>query len=565
MLPTPYRRRRCCCPAIRSSVVAAAFVPAALLCIAPSASWAQGGQEKQQDFPKVEASTPPTDKAPPTAPGKVGTVEVPQPLTLGMAIDLALQLQPDVAVAVANREEAQQRERASRSGYYPSLTPQYTYLNQYTFGTVNQFVGGGTGVVPVQQGRTSETRQAQFGLNYRLFDSGNRELLARQSRQSLRARQFGESNTRQIVIGDVADRYFQALRTAALVKVSQSQVARALNTLEVVRAQVDAEVAARKDIFQAEADYLNAQVNLTRARNDAAVAQANLKNSIGLVGGQPLQLAEVPEPTEGTPSTVTLEGTTSLSAAADQQGDAATIDRLADLAYRSRPDLAQGQQNVEASHTNTALARLDTVLQVNTNFTASNQLNPTEFDRSLGNNRQLNVGLSYPLFDGGFVRSQYRAAQAGARAQEANLTGLRQQVAVEVEQAFRNLTQARAALPAARAATRAAEVNYEAAIESRREGVGSIVEVITAQTSLVQAQTNYVQSIYDFYGADARLARAVGQSDKIAQASGATASTAAAGGTVTPATSGNRTPAAPVAPPTSAPAPTTPAPTLPTP
>ena len=60
-------------------------------------------------------------------------------------------------------------------------------------------------------------------------------------------------------------------------------------------------------------------------------------------------------------------------------------------------------------------------------------------------------------------------------------------------------------------------MNYDAAIESRREGVGTIVEVINAQTQLVQAQTNYVQAVYDFFGADAQLARAVGQADRIAQ------------------------------------------------
>ena len=41
------------------------------------------------------------------------------------------------------------------------------------------------------------------------------------------------------------------------------------------------------------------------------------------------------------------------------------------------------------------------------------------------------------------------------------------------------------------------------------------MDVITAQTALVQAETNYVQATYNFYTADARLARALGQADRI--------------------------------------------------
>ena len=125
------------------------------------------------------------------------------------------------------------------------------------------------------------------------------------------------------------------------------------------------------------------------------------------------------------------------------------------------------------------------------------------------------MGVSYPLFDGGNVRSQVRGSEANKRVAEAQLESQRQQVSVDVEQNWRSLQLARASLPAAEAAQRAAQINYDAAIAARREGVGNITDVITAQTSLVQAQTNYVQAIYNFYTADAQLAKAVGLADRI--------------------------------------------------
>lgn len=480
------------------------------LVFAPVAEAQQQTPPPAPPFPENENKTPPVKDAPPVTPGKVDANALPGPLTLAQAIELALQLQPDVAVSVANRQSSEQRLRQAQARYFPTVTPQYQYLNNYTFGTVNQFVGGSQGTIPVQTGSTRETRQANLNLNYRLYDSGTRDLNARQARQTLRAQTFGEANVRQSVIADVANNYFTTLRNTALVQVSTAQVARARNTLEVVRAQVEVGTSPRKDVFQAEADLLNAEVNLLQAQNNAEIAQAQLKNAIGVVGGGRLALADVPVPSASTP--VTALGSEAGTVSASDT----TINQLAETAYRNRPDIAQSQQNVEANQTAVGLSQINSRVIITSDFNAGSQFDTSTLDRSLGRNRQLNLAVSYPLFDAGLARAQVNASRATARSAEAQLTGLRQQVAVEVEQAFRTLSQARAILPASEAAQRAAQINYEAAIESRREGVGSIVDVITAQTLLVQAQTNYVQAVYNFYSADAQLARAVGQADRIA-------------------------------------------------
>jgi outer membrane protein len=545
----PFPARRC---------YLSACLPVGVLTVISSPVFAQQNQDKnkqeQPPFPKVDTPAPPVGSAQQATPGKVDASQLPSPMTLAQAIEAALQLQPDVAVAVANRQQGEQQEKQARSRYFPTVAPQYTYLNQYNFGNVTRFISGDGGVtLPVTQaaGSTTERRQAQLNLNYDIYDNGNRDLQARQARQSLRGRKFGEASTRQTVITTVAQNYFDTLRNAALVKVSEAQVTRAQQTLDVVQAQVEVGVAARKDVYQAQADLLNARVNLIRAQNNYAVSQANLKNAIGVVGGAPLVLTDVVAPTEGTPTTATLdENKTPIPQALVP--DAGTINQLSEMAYRMRPDIAQSQQNVDATKTSVSISKRQTQVQVFSTFSASNQLSTDSFDRSIGNSRTINLNASYPLFDGGLVRSQFHAAEAGARAQEAQLTGLRQQVAVEVEQAFRNLTQARASLPAALAAQQAAEINYQSAIESRREGVGSIVDVLTAQTLLVQAQQSYVQAVYDFYTADAQLARAVGQADRIAQASGASV-TPPTTGTVQPAP-GQTTPATP----TTTPQPATP-------
>jgi outer membrane protein len=509
--------------------------------LVPTIALAQDKAQSPTD-PVVQNPTPkepPRNKQPETPPPApaISPNELPRLLTLQQSIDYALRLQPNVAGAVANREAATERRIGTQSRYFPTITPSFQYNSQYNFGNVSQFVNSSSGatIVTTQQGRTTTARQSGINLSYNLFDAGTRELSARQARQSLRASEYSETNTRQTVIANVADSYFSVLRTDALVRVAQAQVARAINTRDVVQAQFEAGVTAQKDTFQAEADLLNAQVNLIQARNNAAVAQATFKQALGVVGGQPVQLADVVLPSTTTPISATpappkdpaSTGKTAPSPPGEGVGpgeDAALIDQLAEIAYQTRPDIAANRQNLEVQRTSASIARISTGVQVAASVTANELIDPVQFNKTTGNNRQINLSLSYPLFDAGFVRSQFRASQASARSVEAQLNSLRQSVAVEVEQGYRNLAQARASLPASAAAVRAARINYEAAIASRREGVGSIVDVITAQTSLVQAETNYVQAIYNFYAADARLTRAVGQADKIAGI-GATAPT----------------------------------------
>jgi outer membrane protein TolC len=312
------------------------------------------------------------------------------------------------------------------------------------------------------------------------------------------------------------------------VRVSEAQVARAQNTLDVVRAQVEAGVSPRKDNAAGRGRSAHRPVQLLQARNNADLPRRSSRTASGWSGDGRLTLADVPAPTAATPATATLAvagggGSAAASSAQNASASAGDVD-IADytaLAYRARPDIARSLANVDINRASVGLARINSGVLVTSDTALGYQFSP-----NTGNNREITAQVSYPLFDAGLARAQVRGSEAAVRASELRLESLRQQVAVEVEQAYRLLTEARARVPAAELAQRAAQLNYEAALESRREGVGSIIDVIQAQTLLVQAETNYVQAIYDFYGADARLARAVGQADRIADRASAGAPSA---------------------------------------
>ena len=432
------------------------------------------------------------------------------PLTLSKAIEIALQRQPSLASATASRQASEARLKQSQSNLLPRVTPTYNLQAQTTTGTVNQILTGGV-VVPVTTTRNQTIRQEDLSLTWRLFDSGTRNLNLRQARQNVEATTFAEANTRQTIIGAVADAYYSALRNDALVKVAAAQVERSKQTLDLIQAQIDAKLAATKDILQPQADYLNAQVSLLQAQNNAEIARAQLRNAMGVVENIALDLQDVTAPDAATPMTAQVTGLSPTAA----EGDAIT--RLVSAAYTNRPDILQSGVTVASSATSVKLSKVAAGATITGDVSARYQFdavkNPLD---TIGNNRGASLSVSYPLFDGGLTRAGVRASEAQLHVSEAQLATQKQQVALDVEQAYRTLQQARASLPATVAAQAAAQAAFEKAQESKKEGVGSTVEIITAQTQLVQAQINYVQAIYNFYTADARLARAIGQAERIA-------------------------------------------------
>ena len=90
---------------------------------------------------------------------------------------------------------------------------------------------------------------------------------------------------------------------------------------------------------------------------------------------------------------------------------------------------------------------------------------------------------------------------------------VRQQIRLDVEQAYNTRSTNLQAAGLAQAAVTAAQVNYDSAVAARQEGIGTVLDITTAQATLTQAQNQFVTAVYNFYIADAQLQRALGRND----------------------------------------------------
>ncbi len=405
--------------------------------------------------------------------------QVPQPLTLKDAIRIALQKHPSVAIAKNQLEQAKARRVQAEARYFPTLSPSVNYVNQQTRTALPGF---GTRV-----GKIDETR-SDVSLRQTVFDSGQREISAAQARRSVESAQQAYRDAVQQKVLSVTTAYYELLRRMALQRVAEANVQRAQQTVDVTKAQVEVGVAAQKDVLQAEAELANAQVSLIQARNQVRLAEASLRNELGIGQEVPLQVAEVGD------------------REAEQLPPLGSLEDYLKEAFAQRPDYQRQRIGSEIQRLSLRLAEIQAGIQIQSDFTYGRRIDPDP-----GDTRSFSITATYPLFDGGAARAAVRDSRAGYDSALQQLEQIKLTVRLDVEQAYLTRAEAQERLNAAKKALEAAQVNYQAALESRKEGVSSLIEVINAQVALVNAETNYVQAIYDLLAADARLQRAIGK------------------------------------------------------
>jgi outer membrane protein TolC len=386
----------------------------------------------------------------------------------------------DVAIAQAQLAQA----RGAR-------LPQVTVTGSYTTAQVqpgttvtipNPF-GPGTITLTIP-GPTPDQILLRLGLQYALYTGGRVESQIALADANLRGAQAVFQRTTQQVVFSTQQAYLRGLLARENLVAAQQTMEQAGESLRVARARVQAGVAAEFDALQAEVAVANAEHGLVRAAAEVRGADASLNALVNHPLGESLELTDTlaPRPVSG-----------ALQAAIDQ-------------ALRGRPELAEMAARIEATKASIALAASGArpTVSVGANYDVSG----TPGSNSGAWSATLAVTLS--LYDGGITREKIREAELRLQQLDAQQASVRQQVELEVRQAWLALEQAAGELAAAskaveqgREAARIAQVRYEA-------GLGTLLEVLSAQNTLAQSQLGLASARFNQNVARVQLALATG-------------------------------------------------------
>jgi len=398
-------------------------------------------------------------------------------LSLEEALKTAKQRNGTVRAAMLDYEAAKANVKASKSAFLPTVTPSATQQ----FGRNETFTGFRTK-------QNIDDLSTQLEVSWRLLDSGSRGLSVKQSEFSRESAALNSLQTLRRTLFTVHSSFYEALRRQELLRVQNEQVNRAKVILDQTKFRASDQVgdAPRKDVKQAEADYLNSQVSQLTASNRIQTAYADLKAVLGW-GFEEL------------PSLVNPDGFSLKDL--DFTLDSAIKEGLA-----NRADLKAESKRVEISKVNLKQASLSGNLQYSVDANYRRSFSENVSDRSL-----LSFNVSYPLYDGFRSKEQVRAARLGVESSEAAYLQSERAARAEIESAYKEYTQNSLRLQAAEKALEAAKENYRAAVESQKEGAAGILEVLTAQVTLTTSESNLVEAKYDAVLSDVRLRLAMGR------------------------------------------------------
>jgi outer membrane protein len=360
------------------------------------------------------------------------------------------------------------------SAYYPTIT----FNNAYA----TRNLGGGT----VANSRGIDVFSNSTNVAMTLYNFGKREALVQSARETLGATEYAYQASFNNIVLAAKTAYLGVLQAQALLSVSEQTVRDREVTLTQSQGFYDVGTKPRSDVTQAEANLYIAQAGVISARNSVGVAWAQLRNAMG-VDNYP----EQPLSDDLTVPPVNL-----------------TLEQAKTEAFAARPELLQFSALLKAQDELLAFARRNYLPDFLFNSSYGRQSATFETPRP---NWEVQLSLNVPLFNGFQTAYQVQQALANYRSIKEQERVEKQQVALQVEQSYRDLLSTRDAIGANEAAVKAAKENLELHVGRYEVGYAPIVEVTDAQTTYTTAQTNYVNALIAHKLALVQLVNAMGQ------------------------------------------------------
>lgn len=418
-----------------------------------------------------------------------------QPLSLGSAVRIALDHNPELRAAGEDDRAAAARAAGSRAAWYPRIdfSQGFTRGNNpvYVFGTLltqRSFTAANFALSNLNTPHPLDNFQTQFAGRLTLFDSGRTWFTTRAAERQKTAADFALEQARQDLILRVVQTYFGTMVARENLSAAQEALKTATANRERIAAFEKAGQVVSSDLLSAQVYEAQALDRQLQAGNALEVARLNLAREMGV---EPAALGEP---------------------ASSLEEPAATAGELAEWesqALAGRPLLRAVEMQTDAARKSAKAAKSE--------FGPRVELFG-EFERDAltlgagpsGTNWTAGARLDWNIFAGGADRYHAAEAVAEKRKAEDHLEWVRSGVRLELRRAY---LESRSAAQRSTAARQSADQARESLriIENRyHAGLVTITELLRAQQAVAEARTGYIAAVGDWYAARASLERAAG-------------------------------------------------------
>lgn len=388
----------------------------------------------------------------------------------------ALLSDPSFQSATANRMALGEQLPQSWAGLLPNLTFNTNTTGNRYYSQANPELTAAIGPIPSRFNSKGYT----LTLSQPLIDF-NAVSTVFKARAVVAAANANYAAAAQNLIYRTAKQYFDILRAQDNLRFTQAQQASIAKQLDQAKARYSAGVDAVTSVYNAQASYdslvaqeiadKNAVVNsyeqLQTLTNQLYTHVAVLKNKLPLVKPMPEDIHSW---------VAQAEAGNAILKAARYTADAA-------------------RQDIHVSESN----HLPTVSAVgNYTYTATNNSALNNITSVAGRSNAIGLSVTAPIFQGGLVTSQVRAAQDNYAKTSADLEGSHRDIVTQTHQTYNNIIAGISKIQADQQAITSKQSAFESNDAAFRAGTMTILDVLNAEQDLYNSQKIYANDQYDY-------------------------------------------------------------------
>lgn len=423
----------------------------------------------------------------------VGPIAPGEALTLERAIRIALQYHPARQAAQALAGAGMERVGEARA----ALLPQVLGVAEYLRGTDNGI--GSTAYLTApgfprepSQGRhvnqltdTFDNYLAGLSAYQYLFDFGRTRGLIDQRSAEADADAARLQLVQLDLVFQVSEAYYNLLAARQVVHVFEQAITQREQQVHEAQVKTAAGLKPEIDVYTAQAVLARAKYQLVDASNAAATAKVTLDNAMGFGEASP-------EYTQATPlGYAPVPG---------------LVDPFIERALADRPDVHMLLDEARAVGAQIQQYRSDYLPTIGATaaYSARGQ------DDTPGNNYDIGLIVSWPLFNGFLTDHEVTEAKLRRQAIEHGIQDLRQRVVLQVKRSFLDWQASVDRVRQAEQTVDASRVELELASKRYDNGLGSIIELTDAQQRFTEDDAQRVKALAGFSIAKAALDRDTG-------------------------------------------------------
>jgi outer membrane protein TolC len=311
----------------------------------------------------------------------------------------------------------------------------------------------------------------------------------RAASENVKASQYSDQNTRDLVVFVCANLYLQAVAGNSRIEAMRAQVKTAQALYNLAVDQKAAGVSPGIEVLRAQVELQAQQQRLIVAEDQAAKDKLTLARAIGLPLGQEISLSD----------SLSFVPVAPMS-----------LDESVQRAYKERPDYQSAQARVRAAELErkAVLGKRLPSIDFSADYGDIGQ-RPWESHGTFNVTTQVRV----PIYSGRSIEGRVMEADVALSQRGAEFEDLKGKIYYDVRTAFLDLKAAADLVHVAQSAIKLAEEQVAQSQDRFQAGVTNNVEVVQAQEALATASENHISGLHAHSAAKLALARAIGISD----------------------------------------------------